>query len=126
MVSTRDLVKLDDGTVARRCGAFAEHVDHVATRASHAGSSLRSTGSTRRWRQIRLYVLSRDGWRCQLLLDEHGQVVDAPRPSDPPAGPDDPAWLRAACQAHNLARGAAAGDSRSTETRPARAGRWEW
>lgn len=110
----------------RPCGVYADHVDHIAVRRDHPGSALRTSGSTRRWRRIRAYVLNRDGWRCQVLVDELGQVMEAERPAVPPAGPDDPAWLRAACPAHNLARGASTTDARPTDDRRPSAGRWDW
>lgn len=113
---------------ARPCGVYADHVDHIATRAENPGSALKATGSTRRWRRIRRYVLDRDGWRCQVLVDElTGHVVEAERPSTPPAGPDDVAWLRAACPLHNLTRGASETDARpSNPDRRHDAGRWSW
>jgi hypothetical protein len=40
-------------------------------------SSLRPAGSTRRWRRLRVLVLHRDGFRCQLWVDSAtGQHVD--------------------------------------------------
>lgn len=111
---------------AKLCGAYADHVDHIATRLDNPGSALSDAGSTRRWRRIRAWVLNRDGGRCQLLVDEAGDVVETPRPLTPPAGPDDPAWLRATCPRHNLARGAASTDARPTNNRQQTAGRWDW
>ena len=112
----------------RPCGAYADHVDHVAPRSSWpaGSSSLTSAGSTRRWRRIRRLVLDRDGWRCQVLVDDAGNVVESPRPATPPAGPDDPTWLRAACPPHNLSRGDAATDARPDRRQPAGPTRWEW
>lgn len=111
--------------IAQRCGAYADHVDHVLPRAVAGGSSaLRPAGSTRRWRRLRRYVLDRDGWRCQVLVDPAGAVVEAERPASPPAGPDDPTWLRATCPRHNLQRGAALTDARPNRTTPTT--RWDW
>lgn len=112
----------------RPCGRWAHHVDHVDPRRGRSDSSLKPTGSTRRWRRIRALILDRDGHRCQVLLDDDGAVVEAPRPASPPAGPDDPAWLRATCSRHNLGRGATLTDARpsttaGTEPAPTR---WSW
>lgn len=108
----------------RRCGVYADHVDHVDPRLGRTDSALKPTGSTRRWRRIRDYVLQRDGYACQVLLDEAGDVVEAPRPETPPAGPDDPAWLRATCPNHNLTRGKATTDA-PAQRRPTRQ-EWSW
>lgn len=95
-------------------------------------SSLSAAGSTRRWRKLRLMVLERDGWRCQLPADGVGDAlchawaahVDhiTPRAA---GGTDDLANLRAACATHNLRRGS--GLPRSTAARPRPAlRRWSW
>lgn len=115
----------------RPCGAYADHVDHIDPRLGRRDSALKPTGSTRRWRRIRRYVLDRDGWACQVLVDAdpwtgEQRVVDSPRPTEPPAGPDDPAWLRATCPAHNLQRGPALTDARPTQDSRQSAGRWDW
>lgn len=110
---------------ARPCGVYADHVDHVDPRRGRPGSALTAAGSTRRWRRIRSYVLNRDGWACRVLVDEAGEVVEAPRPPTPPAGADDPAWLRAACPAHNLSRGASETDNRRRHPAGGPT-RWEW
>lgn len=109
---------------ARPCGAYADHVDHIDPRLGRPDSALRATGSTRRWRRIRAWVLNRDGRRCQVLVDETGAVVEAPRPATGPTGPDDLDWLRATCPGHNLSRGASSTDARST-TAP-NTTRWSW
>lgn len=44
-------------------------------------SSLRPTGSTRRWRRLRELVLHRDGFRCQLLVDVAGRHVEDDDPA---------------------------------------------
>lgn len=114
---------------ARPCGRYATHVDHVDPRRGRPGSALTPAGSTRAWRRLRAFVLERDAYRCRVLVDTlTGDVVEAPRPTTPPLGPDDPAWLRATCQDHNLTRGAALTDARpnassSTDRPPTR---WEW
>jgi 5-methylcytosine-specific restriction endonuclease McrA len=84
-------------------------------------SSLRPAGSTRRWRRLRVLVLERDGFRCQLHVDAAGRHVED---DDPAAerrcleyaehvdhiverrhgGDDRPSNLRAACRAGNLGR----------------------
>ena len=110
---------------AQLCGAYADHVDHIDPRLGRADSALRPAGSTRRWRRIRAWVLDRDGHRCQVLVDEAGQVVEAPRPPVAPAGPDDPTWLRATCPRHNLSRGASTTDARPSTTTPTPT-RWSW
>lgn len=79
-------------------------------------TALTRAGSTRRWRRLRLLVLDRDGWRCQLPVDGGGESdvalcgawashVDHITPRAL-GGTDDPANLRAACRACNLRRGA--------------------
>lgn len=82
------------------CGAWADQVDHVVRkadggtddvdnlRAACRSCNLRRSGgrgsapgwrggSTRRWRRVRLFVLSRDGYRCQVPVDE---AAPAPAP----------------------------------------------
>jgi 5-methylcytosine-specific restriction endonuclease McrA len=114
-------------------------------------SSLKPAGSTRRWRRIRLWVLDRDGWRCQLppfpgetgaapapgswahaevratVCAEHAEHVDHVTPRAA-GGTDHPDQLRASCARHNLERGARLEDTPTTTThsRRPRAGRWEW
>jgi hypothetical protein len=44
-------------------------------------SALRPAGSTRRWRRLRVLVLHRDGFRCQLLVDRAGQHVEDDDPA---------------------------------------------
>lgn len=112
--------------MTRRCGVYADHVDHVDPRLGRADSALRPAGSTRRWRRIRAYVLQRDGYACQVLLDDAGAVVESPRPDTPPAGPDDPAWLRATCPPHNLTRGASTTDARPARRSSDRPTDWNW
>lgn len=69
-------------------------------------------GSTNRWRKIRLLVLVRDGWICQLC----GDPIDPSLPKGHPRGPtvhhtrgkvagDDPAHLVAAHTECNVAAG---------------------
>ena len=110
--------------MTRPCGVYADHVDHVDPRLGRADSALKPTGSTRRWRRIRAYVLERDGHACQVLVDDAGDVVEAPRPATEPTGPDDPLWLRAPCPAHNLTRGKASTDAPANR-RPTRQ-EWSW
>ena len=92
-------------------------------------TALTPAGSTRQWRRLRRLVLMRDNYRCQLPVSANGTHVpdddpDGIRPDGtirrcmaysthvdhvlPRAlgGSDDPANLRAACAAGNLARGA--------------------
>lgn len=117
--------------MSRLCGAYADHVDHVVARHRWAG---RRNGSTSSWRRLRLLVLDRDGWRCQLPVDAAGDYAAADdelaQQLDPAqlAGPDDPRNLRAGCARHNLQRGD--GSSRppavSTGRRTAGPNRWEW
>jgi 5-methylcytosine-specific restriction endonuclease McrA len=93
-------------------------------------SALRPTGSTRAWRRIRLYVLDRDGWRCQLPADDRpGPCLDLAEHVDhitsrAEGGTDDPANLRAACAFHNLRRGT--GRPTSPQLRQPCPRRWSW
>lgn len=120
--------------MTQTCGQQADHVDHILPRSAWPAvdslgrpipHALTAKGSTRRWRRIRAWVLARDGWRCQVLVDEAGEVLEAPRPARPPLGPDDPDWLRATCPRHNLQRGAALTDARPTHRRTTPT-RWSW
>lgn len=113
-------------TAPRICGAYADHVDHVDPRLGRRDSLLQPTGSTRAWRRLRLWILTRDAWRCQVWVDDAGNVIESPRPETPPAGPDDPAWLRAACPRHNLSRGDSLTDARPDSRAEARTTRWDW
>lgn len=79
-------------------------------------SALKSTGSTRRWRRIRAFVLERDAFACRFLdPDRPGGICGAYATHvhhiDPRAagGTDDPRQLAAACAAHNLSKGAEPG-----------------
>lgn len=59
-------------------------------------------GSGAAWRKVRLLVLRRDGWRCQLKLEGcavRAKQVHHTRPRALVG--DDPAWLVAACQPCN-------------------------
>lgn len=98
-------------------------------------TALLATGSTRRWRRIRLYVLDRDGWRCQLPSDDDPAqlCLDLAEHVDHivarvDGGSDDPANLRAACAFHNLRRGRGATPGLPVgKSRPSRqVSRWSW
>lgn len=94
-------------------------------------SILRAAGSTRAWRRVRLLVLERDGWRCQLPADDgaglclawasHVDHITARAHG----GTDEPANLRAACARHNLARGTGDRAPATPPPQPFR-GAWEW
>lgn len=67
-----------------------------------------AAGSTTRWRQIRAYVLRRDGYTCQIngpvctrRATEVDHIVEKAH-----GGQDNPDNLRAACRACNLGRNA--------------------
>ena len=74
---------------------------------------LSAAGSTRRWRRLRLAVMERDRWRCQVPVDDAGRIDPAGRPCLLPAdtcdhitpralgGLDVADNLRAACSTHN-------------------------
>jgi 5-methylcytosine-specific restriction endonuclease McrA len=70
------------------------------------------SGSTTAWRRIRLVILERDGWACQLRLRCDGarathvdhRVSRSQWPVGQP-GVDAPANLQASCAACNLAKG---------------------
>lgn len=94
-------------------------------------------GSTRAWRRLRLFVLTRDGWACQLPSDDdpakpclalatHADHV-VPKSQ---GGQDTADNLRAACARHNLSRGAGQvrGTRRAGQARRAIDGRrgWTW
>lgn len=111
---------------------------------------LTSAGSTKRWRRLRLAVLERDRWRCQVPVDAAGRIDPAGEPCGLPAetvdhilprargGADDLGNLRAACAPHNRRKGAQldvdAGQlpappakRRGTYRRPPAASRpWDW
>jgi 5-methylcytosine-specific restriction endonuclease McrA len=73
-------------------------------------------GSTRAWRRLRLAVLERDAWRCQVPVDGAGRIDPAGAPCLLPAdtvdhltpralgGLDVEDNLRAACRTHNRAK----------------------
>ena len=89
-------------------------------------------GSTRAWRELRAYVLERDGYRCR-VPNAAGQPCGAyarhadhvvPRSR---GGQDHPANLRAACATCNLRRGNATPRSVSPDpVAPARVRAWSW
>lgn len=61
------------------------------------------------WRKLRLLVLTRDGWQCQIQLDGcagKARTVDHINPVDNGGSWYDPANLRAACKACNSKLGA--------------------
>lgn len=77
------------------------------------------TGSTRQWRVIRLAVLVRDRYRCQIRgprCTGKATTADHITPKSE-GGTDDPSNLRAACVLCNSGRGAAPLD-------PAPSARW--
>lgn len=88
------------------------------------------TGSTRAWRKLRLLVLNRDGWRCQLQLPAWGPGPNqrcqttadcAHHTRGRTTTGDDPRYLVAACTPCNLK----AGDpTRDTEPTPQPRTRW--
>jgi 5-methylcytosine-specific restriction endonuclease McrA len=91
-------------------------------------SALTSAGSTRTWRRLRRFVLARDGYACQVPVDDAGRLCRAlashvdhivPRVA---GGTDDPANLRAACQPCNLRRGAGHDETTPSHNRP----EWTW
>ena len=96
-------------------------------------------GSTRSWRQLRAYVLDRDGWRCQVPIrqpiawdekpdytqklrvcnrfaDTAGHIVPKSH-----GGQDQPANLRAECRACNYGEG-----GRLAHAVRATIRRWTW
>jgi hypothetical protein len=96
-------------------------------------------GSTREWRALRLLVLERDGWRCQLPEDDGHPCGRELRPRDPdpnhratvehldPLAEGFPLLapmdrLLAACATHNGRGGAAMTNSKRREL----ARGWEW
>lgn len=105
-------------------------------------SALLDGGSTRRWRRLRLAVLTRDAWRCQVPINDRGEIDPAGRACLLPAdtvdhlvpralgGDDSEANLRAACTPHNLRKGGrldgAARGRAGPRRRDPRARSWEW
>lgn len=100
-------------------------------------------GSSRAWRRIRLAVLERDGWRCQVpvahrapsglvLLPGHDLTSDDPRAPThatvghldkrDAGGSDDPRRLRAECAAWNYSDGATYGNTKRRTPRRI----WSW
>lgn len=86
-------------------------------------SALRPSGSTRSWRRLRAWVLARDGYTCQRVIDLDGTRCGAPAshaghvigradwPRDAAGqllpGIDAPGNLRAECPRCNLGAAAA-------------------
>jgi len=71
-------------------------------------SRLRRDTSSRAWRDLRTYVLNRDGWRCRIGLagcSGHATEADHIEPVDEGGAYYDPANLRAACKSCNSKRG---------------------
>lgn len=105
-------------------------------------SALRTAGSTRRWRRIRVAILERDRRRCQWpglhtapagtwsALYGTGSACLAPAGHVDhvveriAGGNDRPENLRAACADHNLARGAGTDDRQLQPRRSST--RWSW
>ena len=73
-------------------------------------------GSTRAWRKIRLAVLNRDGWRCQLQIDGIcTTIADCVHHLDGKAMGDNPDRVVASCTPCNLHIGDPAGRGRDPE-----------
>lgn len=107
---------------------------------------LTPAGSTRAWRRLRLLVLERDSWRCQVPVDDRGRIDPAGSPCLLPAvtadhvvprrlgGQDVAENLRAACEPHNARKGGRLDDDagsaprqRAPQRRPAGERRpWHW
>jgi hypothetical protein len=102
-------------------------------------SSAWAGGSTRAWRELRRFVLDRDGWRCRMLEDDGHTCGRALRSnsSDPrhqatvqhldPIGQGhallpDPSRLVAACATHNSQEAARMTNAKRME--PSRG--WSW
>ncbi len=62
-------------------------------------------GSTRRWRQVRAWVLARDNYRCRVQLPGCAVAANQVHHLDGKELGDDPARLVAACRPCNLAVG---------------------
>lgn len=82
-------------------------------------------GSTRQWRKVRAFVLTRDGYACQLRLDGvcTGFAEHAHHTKGRAVTGDDPRYIVAACEACNLATGepattGAVPDDEPIEVRP--------
>jgi len=116
-------------------------------------SALRRTGSTRRWRRIRLVILGRDSSTCQVPAASgpppgvgswahvrnyahvcgryatHVDHAEDARAGQHPDAPDDLDDLRALCSDHNLTKGrrpASEFDNQAEGTRAPAPIRWEW
>jgi len=69
-----------------------------------------ANGSTREWRELRLRVLERDAYRCQLKHAECTTVANHVHHLDGKGNGDDPTRLVAACEWCNLHEGKPQGD----------------
>jgi 5-methylcytosine-specific restriction endonuclease McrA len=73
-------------------------------------------GSTRAWRNLRLKILRRDGYRCQLRIpDTCTTIADCVHHLDGKAAGDDPDRLVASCTPCNLHTGDPAGRGHDPE-----------
>lgn len=87
----------------------------------------------RPWRRLRLFVLERDRWLCQ-VPDDNGQLCGAPANTaghlDPRSEGNpllaDPSRLRAECGRHNYAGGAAITNAKRRRVNDDDRRGWEW
>jgi 5-methylcytosine-specific restriction endonuclease McrA len=86
-------------------------------------SSAWGKGSTRAWRILRLKVLKRDGYRCQVQIEGIcTTIADCAHHLDGKAAGDDPDRLVASCTPCNLA----VGDPAGRGTDPEHVARTNW
>ena len=87
--------------ICQVCATAIPFGSRCQVHATRSKSSKRG-GSTRAWRELRLRILRRDGYRCA-YCGEQATTVDHVRPKSR-GGTDDPANLVSACPRCNYSK----------------------